>query len=62
MSGTDQKGLAMEPAGEFEARAQRRSITRRVRRVPQKGFDAPTFDDDDREIVIGGGDDKPATP
>jgi len=50
----------MRQTDQIEARARRRRISRRVRRA-QRGFDAPTFEDD-REIVIGGGDDKPAAP
>ena len=42
----------------IEAR-ERRRISRQVRRVPKKrGFDDPTFEDEERDIVIGG-DDKP---
>jgi len=45
----------------IEARAQRRRATRHVRRAPlRRGFDQPTFEDDDREIPLGG-DDKPAS-
>jgi len=47
---------------EFETRAHRRLMMRRVRRRPKRGFDAPTIEEEDREIVIGGGDDKPAAP
>ena len=44
----------------IETRARRRRVTRRVRRVPlRRGFDEPPFEDEERELVIGGGDDKP---
>jgi hypothetical protein len=47
-----------------EARAHRRRVSRHVRRAPLRrgplgrGFDAPTFDEDDRELPLGG-DEKP---
>ena len=41
-------------------RARRRRVSRRVRRLPvRRGFDEP-FEEEERELVIGGGDDKPA--
>jgi hypothetical protein len=43
-----------------ETRARRRRVSRRVRRLPfRRGFDEP-FEEEERELVIGGGDDKPA--
>ena len=44
-------------------RAHRRRVSRHVRRTPLRrgsgrGFDAPTFEDDERELPLGG-DDKP---
>ena len=51
----------MRQIDRIEARAQRRRISRRVRRTPQRGFGAPPFEDEEREIVLGG-DDKVATP
>ncbi len=42
-----------------ESRASRRRISRRVRRVPvRRNIDETTFEDEERETVIGG-DDKP---
>jgi hypothetical protein len=42
----------------IEMRARRRRVTRRVRRAPlRRGFDEP-FEDEERDVVIGGGDDK----
>lgn len=42
-----------------EAR-ERRRLSRQVRRLPKKrGLDEPTFEDEERDLVIGG-DDKPA--
>jgi hypothetical protein len=44
----------------IETRARRRRVPRRMRRLPlRRGFDEP-FEDEERELVIGGGDDKPA--
>jgi hypothetical protein len=46
----------------LESRAHRRRVSRHVRRAPlRRGFDAPTFEDDEREIPLGG-DDKPPSP
>jgi hypothetical protein len=42
----------------IETRARRRRVPRRVRRAPLRRFDEP-FEDEERELVIGGGDDKP---
>jgi hypothetical protein len=44
----------------LERRALRRRVSRRapLRRLRGRGFDAPTFEDDEREIPLGG-DDKP---
>ena len=43
----------------IETRARRRRVSRRVRRMRlRRGFDEP-FEDEERELVIGGGDDKP---
>ena len=43
-----------------ETRARRRRVTHQLRRLPRRrGFDEP-FEDDERELMIGGGDDKPA--
>ena len=43
-----------------KTRARRCRVLRRIRRVPlRRSFDEP-FEDDERELVIGGGDDKPA--
>ncbi len=43
----------------LEGRAHRRRVSRYVRRAPQRrGFDAPTFEEDEREIPLGG-DEKP---
>lgn len=43
----------------IETRARRRRWSRRMRRVPlRRLFDEP-FEDEERELVIGGGDDKP---
>ena len=44
---------------EIRIRARRSRVSRRVRRLPlRRGFDEP-FEDEERELVIGGGDDKP---
>lgn len=41
------------------SRARRRRVARQVRRMPvRRNIDETTFDDEEREIVIGG-DDKP---
>ena len=41
------------------SRARRRRVTRQVRRMPvRRNIDDATFDDEERELVIGG-DDKP---
>ena len=43
----------------IDQRLKVRAHRRRVRRAPlRRGFDAPTFEDDEREIPLGG-DDKP---
>ena len=42
----------------IETRARRRRVPRGVRRAPLRRFDEP-FEDEERELVIGGGDDKP---
>jgi len=44
----------------IETRARRRRMSRRVRRAPLRRFDEP-FEDEERELVIGGGDDKPVS-
>jgi hypothetical protein len=42
-----------------EARERRRRATRRIRRAPQRrGLDEPIFEDDERDVPLGG-DDKP---
>lgn len=49
----------MEQGTHMTARARRRSVSRRVRRTPvRRNIDEPIFEDDERELVIGG-DDKP---
>jgi len=49
----------MEQGTQMTARERRRRVTRAVRRAPvRRNLDEATFEDD-REIVIGGGDDKP---
>lgn len=51
----------MEQGTRVTARARRRSISRRVRRMPvRRNVDDAIFEDEEREIVIGGGD-KPET-
>jgi hypothetical protein len=53
-----QEEKPMEQA--IEIRARRRRVSQRVRRAPlRRGFDGP-FEDEEREVLIGGGDDKPA--
>ena len=49
----------MEQGTQMTARERRRRVTRAVRRAPvRRNLDEATFEDD-REIVIGGGDEKP---
>src|ERR1700754_2290786 len=49
----------MEQGTLAESRARRRRVSRQVRRTPvRRNIDDVTFDDEEREIVIGG-DDKP---
>ena len=49
----------MEQGTQMKARERRCRVTRAVRRAPvRRNLDEATFEDD-REIVIGGGDDKP---
>jgi hypothetical protein len=44
----------------IQIRARRRRVSRHVRRAPlRRGFDEP-FEEEERELVLGGGDDKPA--
>ena len=43
----------------IETRARRRRVSQRVRAPLRRGFDEP-FEDEEREVLIGGGDDKPA--
>ena len=44
-----------------ELRSHRRRATRRIRRAPQRrGFDEPAFEEDEREIPLGGDDKPPA--
>jgi hypothetical protein len=41
-------------------KTRRRRVSRRLRRLPlRRGFDEPA-EEEERELVIGGGDDKPA--
>ena len=49
----------MEQGTLAAGRARRRRVSRQVRRMPvRRNIDEATFDDEEREIVIGG-DDKP---
>jgi hypothetical protein len=45
----------------LESRAHRRRVSRHVRAPQRRGFDAPTFEEDEREIPLGG-DEKPPGP
>jgi hypothetical protein len=53
------RAAAWEQTMEQRLESHRRRVSRHVRRAPRRrGFDEPTFEDDEREISLGG-DDKP---
>ena len=49
------------PDSVSQARRHRRRVTRRIRTPRRRGFDEPTFEEDERELPLGG-DDKPQSP
>ena len=53
----------MEQETHMTTRERRRSVSRRVRRIPvRRNVDEATFEDDEREFVIGGDDRLQAGP